>query len=86
MNKYNEEFEMVMEKYGLLRTVIRERFPSKLKLSSEFIQAFQEEFKRQTADTLEENEDGTNTTVPGRNRHTVIREFHKAVKFLTKGI
>lgn len=86
MNQYNKEFEMVMEKYGLLRTVIRERFPSKLKLSPEFIQAFQEEFKRQTADTLEENEDGTSTTIPGRNRHTVIREFQKAVKFLTKGI
>jgi hypothetical protein len=86
MKQYNQEFETIMEKYGLLKTVIRERFPSKLKLSQEFIQAFQEEFKRQTASTLEENEDGSNTTMPGRNRHTVIREFQKAVKFLTKGI
>ena len=86
MKQYNDEFETIMEKYGLLKTVIRERFPSKLKLSQEFIQAFQEEFKRQTSPVMTENEDGTQIETPGRNRHTVIREFQKAVKFLTKGI
>ena len=86
MDQYNKEFETIMEKYGLLRTVIRERFPSKLKLSQEFIQAFQEEFKRQTAPVVTEDEEGNELRTEGRNRHTVIREFQKAVKFLTKGI
>lgn len=86
MDQYNKEFDTIMEKYGLLRTVIRERFPSKLKLSPEFIQAFQEEFKRQTAPVVTEDEEGNEVRNEGRNRHTVIREFQKAVKFLTKGI
>ena len=86
MDQYNKEFETIMEKYGLLRTVIRERFPSKLKLSSEFIQAFQEEFKRQTSPVVTEDEEGNEVRTEARNRHTVIREFQKAVKFLTKGI
>ena len=86
MDNYNSEYETIMEKYGMLRTVVRERFPSKLKLSPEFIQSFQEEFKRQTAPTISENEDGSTIETPGRSRHTVIREFQKALKFLSKGI
>ena len=86
MNNYNESYETILEKYGLLKTVVRERFPSKLKLSPEFIQAFQEEFKRQTAPVVSEDEHGQEVTTEGRNRHTVIREFQKAIKFLTKGI
>ena len=86
MNRYNNKFKVVMEKYGFLKTITRERFPSKLKLSPEFIRSFQEEFKRQTSDTIQENEDGTSSTIPGRNKHTVIKEFQKAVKFLTNGL
>lgn len=86
MKKYNESYETILEKYGLLKTVVRERFPSKLKLSPEFIQAFQEEFKKQTAPTITEDENGQEIRTEGRNRHTVIREFQKAIKFLTKGI
>lgn len=86
MNNYNESYETILEKYGLLKTVVRERFPSKLKLSPEFISAFQEEFTRQTAPTITEDENGNELKTEGRNRHTVIREFQKAIKFLTKGI
>jgi hypothetical protein len=86
MDKYNKEYETIMEKYGLLRTVVRERFPSKLKLSENFIRAFREEFKNQTASTLTEDEDGNQISNPGRNKHTVLREFQKALKFLTKGV
>lgn len=86
MNNYNESYETILEKYGLLKTVVRERFPSKLKLSPEFIQSFQEEFKRQTAPVVTEGEDGREIRTEGRNRHTVIREFQKAIKFLTKGL
>lgn len=86
MNNYNESYETILEKYGLLKTVVRERFPAKLKLSQEFISAFQEEFKRQTAPVVTEDGDGNEVRTEGRNRHTVIREFQKAIKFLTKGI
>ena len=54
-------------------------------LSNDFIHAFHEEFKKQTASTIVENEDGTQTESAGRNRHTVLREFQKALKFLSKG-
>lgn len=86
MNHYNESYETILEKYGLLKTVVRERFPTKLKLSQEFISAFQEEFKRQTAPVVTEDDEGNEVRTEGRNRHTVIREFQKAIKFLTKGI
>jgi len=86
MNHYNESYETILEKYGLLKTVVRERFPAKLKLSQEFISAFQEEFKRQTAPVVTEDDEGNEVRTEGRNRHTVIREFQKAIKFLTKGI
>lgn len=86
MKHYNKSYETILEKYGLLKTVVRERFPAKLKLSQEFISAFQEEFKRQTAPVVTEDEDGNQVTTEGRNRHTVIREFQKAIKFLTKGL
>mgnify|MGYP001568472405 CR=1 FL=1 len=86
MNKYNESYETILEKYGLLKTVVRERFPAKLRLSQEFISAFQEEFKKQTAPVVTEDENGAQIQAEGRNRHTVIREFQKAIKFLTKGI
>ena len=86
MKKYNTSYETILEKYGLLKTIVRERFPSKLKLSREFVTAFQEEFQRQTAPVVTEDENGNQTQAEGRNRHTVIREFQKAIKFLTKGI
>jgi len=55
-------------------------------LSREFVTAFQEEFQRQTAPVVTEDENGNQIQAEGRNRHTVIREFQKAIKFLTKGI
>lgn len=86
MDNYNKEFETIMEKYGLLRTVVRERFPSKLKLSENFIRAFREEYKNQTSAIFTEDEDGNQIKTEGRNKHTVLREFQKALKFLTKGV
>jgi len=86
MKKYKDSFETIMEKYGLLRTIVRERFPSKLRLSEDFIKVYREEFKRQTAPTITEDEQGNQTKGEGRNKQTVIREFQKAIKFLSKGL
>ena len=44
MKNFNESLDGIVESYGLHRTVTRERFPSKLQLSEEFIDAFKREF------------------------------------------
>ena len=86
MSDYNTQFESLLEKYGLLKTVVKERFPRKLSLSNEFVTAFREEFSRQTAPTITEDDDGNQIEGPGRNRNTVLREMQKSLKFLSKGL
>ncbi len=86
MNNYNTKFETILERYGILSTVVKERFPRKLNLSNEFVAAFREEFKRQTAPTITEDDDGNQIETPGRSKSTVLREMQKALKFLSKGV
>ena len=86
MNNYNTKFETILERYGILSTVVKERFPRKLNLSNEFVTAFREEFKKQTAPTITEDGDGNQIETPGRSKNTVLREMQKALKFLSKGI
>ena len=45
MKKFNEGLDSIIEGYGFHKTVTRERYPAKLKLSEEFINAFKEEFE-----------------------------------------
>ncbi len=86
MKEYNDTFETLIERYGVLKTVVKERFPRKLQLSNEFVAAFREEFKRQTSGTITEDEDGNQVETPGRDKNTVLREMQKALKFLSKVI
>jgi len=86
VNDYNTEYESLLEKYGILKTVVKERFPRKLSLSNEFVTAFREEFARQTAPTITEDESGNQIEGPGRNKNTVLREMQKSLKFLSKGL
>ena len=84
MEQFNSEVENITEGYGLMKTVIRERFPSKLKLSEKFIQTFREEFKNQTAAVFTEDEDGNQIKAEGRSKKKVLREMQKALAFLSK--
>ena len=86
MSSYNNEVDTLLERYGMLRTITKERFPRKLDLSNDFVVAFREEFKRHIAPTITEDEDGVQTESPGRNKNTVLREMQKALKFLAKGV
>jgi hypothetical protein len=84
MKKFNEELDGIMEGYGMVRTVTRERFPSKLKLSEEFVSAFKKEFESQTSPIYTEDEDGSQIlSRDSRDPKTVLKEFQKALKFLT---
>ena len=83
---YNDTFETLIERYGVLKTVVKERFPRKLDLSNEFVMAFREEYKRLTASTITEDDDGNQIETPGRDRNTVLREMQKALKFLSKSV
>lgn len=83
MKQFNDNLDKVLESYGLHKTVVRERFPSKLKLSEKFIAAFKEEFENQTEPLYTENEDGDQElTREARDPRTVLKEFQKALKFL----
>ena len=84
VKEYNDRFETLFERYGVLKTVVKERFPRKLQLSNEFVAAFREEFKRQTSSTITEDDDGNQIETPGRDKNTVLREMQKALKFLSK--
>ena len=83
---YNKQVDTLLERYGMLSTTVKERFPRKLNLSNEFVTAFREEFSKQTAPTITEDGDGNQIEGPGRNRNTVLREMQKALKFLAKGV
>ena len=83
MKSFNNEIKEIVESYGLHRTVVRERFPSKLKLSESFIDAFKKEFQTQVDPLYTENEDGTQElTREARKPGVVLKEFQKALKFL----
>lgn len=83
MKKFNEALDSIEEGYGFHKTVVRERYPSKLKLSEDFIAAFKEEFERQTSPIYTEDEDGNSSvTQEARDPKRVLKEFQKALKFL----
>jgi hypothetical protein len=83
MKSFNSELESVLENYGLHRTVVRERFPSKLKLSEEFVESFKREFQAQTEPLYTEDQDGNQVlSRDARDPKTVLKEFQKALKFL----
>lgn len=82
---YNKSVDTLLERYGILSTTVKERFPRKLNLSNEFVSAFREEFSKQTAPTITEDGDGNQMTSEGRSKSTVLREMQKALKFLSKG-
>ena len=83
MKKFNEGLDSIIEGYGFHKTVTRERYPAKLKLSEEFINAFKEEFANQTSPIYTENDDGSQVLAQeARDDKTVLREFQKALKFI----
>jgi len=83
MKCFNEKVSSLSESYGLYKTVVRERFPSKLKLSEEFIEAFKREFKSQVEPMYTEDSDGKQVlSRDAREPARVLREFQKALKFL----
>lgn len=83
MKKFNEGLDSIIEGYGFHKTVTRERYPAKLKLSEEFISAFKEEFAKQTSPIYTENDDGSQILAQeARDAKTVLREFQKALKFI----
>jgi len=83
MKSFNTELDSVLENYGLHKTVVRERYPSKLKLSEEFIESFKREFQQQVEPLYTEDQDGKQVmSRDARDPKTVLREFQKALKFL----
>lgn len=83
MKNFNKEYEHVLEGYGFHKTITRERYPSKLKLSEEFVRAFKEEFAKQTSPIYTEDESGEETVAhEARKPAIVLKEFQKALKFL----
>lgn len=83
MKKFNDQLNNISESYGFHKTVIRERFPSKLKLSEEFVQSFKKEFDQQTQAIYTEDEDGNQVlSREARSPSQVLKEFQKALKFL----
>jgi hypothetical protein len=82
MKNFNKEYEHVLEGFGFHKTVTRERYPSKLNLSEDFIRAFKEEFEKQTSPIYTEDESGEAVTHEARKPGVVLKEFQKALKFL----
>lgn len=83
MKNFNEAIDQVNENYGLYRTVVRERFPSKLKLSEEFVESFKREFQSQVDPLYTEDDDGNQVlSREAREPARVLKEFQKALKFL----
>jgi len=80
MNDFNKNFETILEGYG--QRMVKVRYPSKLRLSEKFIRAFREEFKRQTAPVMTEDDDGNPMEGKSRNKRQVLKEFQKALTFL----
>ena len=83
MKSFNDELDNISENYGLYKTVVRERFPSKLKLSEEFVESFKREFQSQVEPLYTEDEDGNQgLSREAREPARVLKEFQKALKFL----
>lgn len=83
MKNFNERLDEISESYGLFKTVVRERFPSKLKLSDEFVESFKREFQSQIDPLYTEDEDGNQVlSREARDPKRVLKEFQKALKFL----
>ena len=82
MKNFNKEYEHVLEGFGFHKTVTRERYPSKLNLSEDFIRDFKEEFEKQTSPIYTEDESGEAVTHEARKPGVVLKEFQKALKFL----
>jgi hypothetical protein len=81
MKEFNDNFDTILEGYG--QRLVKVRYPAKLKLSEKFIRAFREEYKRQTASIVTEDEDGNQVTNKGRNKRQVLKEFQKCLPFIT---
>ena len=83
MKNFNDAVDQVNENYGLYKTVVRERFPTKLKLSEEFVESFKREFQSQVEPLYTEDEDGNQVlSREAREPARVLKEFQKALKFL----
>lgn len=83
MKNFNESLEEISESFGLYKTVVRERFPSKLKLSEEFVESFKREFQSQCDPLYTEDDEGNQTlSREAREPGRVLKEFQKALKFL----
>ena len=83
MKKFNEGLDSIIEGYGFHKTVTRERYPAKLKLSEEFINAFKEEFAKQTSPIYTEKDDGSQVLAQDASAaNTVLRLFQNALKFI----
>lgn len=83
MKSFNDAVDQVNENYGLYKTVVRERFPTKLKLSDEFVESFKREFQSQVDPLYTEDEDGKQVlSREAREPARVLKEFQKALKFL----
>lgn len=83
MKSFNDAVDQVNENYGLYKTVVRERFPTKLKLSEEFVESFKREFQSQVDPLYTEDEDGNQVlSREARQPARVLKEFQKALKFL----
>ena len=83
MKSFNDELDNISENYGLYKTIVRERFPSKLKLSEEFVESFKREFQSQVEPLYTEDDDGNQVlSREAREPARVLKEFQKALKFL----
>lgn len=83
MKHFDQEVKDIVEGYGMLRKETRQRFPKNLKLSEDFIQAFKEEFVKQTQPMMEEDADGNQVEIrSSRKPQKVLEDFQKALQFL----
>lgn len=83
MKNFNDAVDQVNENYGLYKTVVRERFPTKLKLSEDFVESFKREFQSQVDPLYTEDGDGNQVlSREAREPARVLKEFQKALKFL----
>jgi hypothetical protein len=83
MKNFNDAVDSISESFGLYKTVVRERFPSKLKLSDEFVESFKREFQSQVDPLYTEDDDGQQVlSREAREPARVLKEFQKALKFL----
>lgn len=80
---FTDEYERIAEGFKQIERKTRLRYPRNLHLSEEFIQAVQSEFKRLTAEVVEEDSDGNKTTTKPDPRK-VLQQVQKALPFLVQ--